>query len=61
MIRHFFTSLLLYISIILSALLILGVAKRFDDQTNTGKKRSGEMAACQAFKFDNCKEYDIVY
>jgi hypothetical protein len=53
MIRHFFISLLLYSSIILSALLVLGVAKQFS-QEHEESSAAARVATCKAFKFEKC-------
>jgi hypothetical protein len=54
MIRHFFVSLLLYFSIILVSLNILGIAKHFDKNGKHREGRTDTTAACRAFKFDKC-------
>lgn len=54
MIRHFFVSLLLYFSIILVSLNILGIAKHFDKSGKHREGRTDTTAACRAFKFDKC-------
>ena len=62
MFKHFFVSLGLYFSLIITSLLILGISKHFDQegkQVAGGQKTTSsinvERETCKAFKFDKCK------